>query len=119
MITLTSSEKKDQLDVKVLNITTFNECEEDVRYGKNEVFLGIDDMNVDHENDCAGGITSTEEVTVNICDPVDVKRRQECEVKLPSSVNECGTNDEKTPSENDWVWGIRGYCKTHKSYGKY
>ena len=81
--TLPPSTKNCQLDVRVLKRTTFTECEEDARCMKSEGTLSGGDMNV--ENECARGITSTAV---------------------------------KAPSENDCVWGIRGFCKTHKSYGK-
>ena len=81
--TLPPSENSCQLDERVLKTTTFSACGEDAESMKSEGPLSGGDMNV--ENECARGITSTAV---------------------------------KAPSENDCVWGIRGFCKTHKSYGK-
>ena len=83
--TLPPSENSCQLDERVLKTTTFSECEEDAESMKSEGPLGGGDMNVEVENERAGGVTSTAE---------------------------------KDPIENDCVWGVRGFCKTHRMYGK-
>ena len=91
-----------------------DDCEEDRKCMRGEGALVTDDM----DDDCTWGMTKKEEVTENICEPVDVMRRQECEVTLPPSVNECVVDDLEAPTENECVWGVRGWCKTHKIYGK-
>ena len=95
-----------------------DDCEEDRKCMRGEGALVTDDMDDDCQNDCTWGMTKMEEVTENICEPVDAMRRQECEVTLPPSVNECVVDDLEAPTENECVWGVRGWCKTHKIYGK-